>query len=60
MAWAWNTGTARERANIIRSHAKDPTLSDAALMQVFQLSQSGLSQILRGADWNPSMVPNDH
>ena len=64
MTWSWATGTPRERAEMVRNHARSSTMMRAPhskgardmthddLRRLFHLTQSGLVEILSGADWN--------
>ena len=48
MSWTWETGTPRERAEMIRRHGN---LKDETVCDLFDLSVEGLLAIRRGADW---------
>lgn len=54
MAWTWEAGTPRERADLIRAHLRGVRpLSNAAACDLFNLTDDGLESVLRGADWQP-------
>ena len=63
MSWSWETGTPRERAEMVRKHASPSArapsyhdarqLSDDDLCRLFNLTPAGLQAILAGADWRP-------
>lgn len=53
-SWTWETGTANERAHMIRNHADGARpLSREALKELFRLSDEGLTAILNGDLWRP-------
>lgn len=54
MAWTWQTGTPRERAETVRRHAFDGRpIPEANLLTLFNLTEIGLRRILAGGDWRP-------
>lgn len=54
--WTWKNGTPRERAEMVRLHAKmRRPPSHEYLCHIFQLTPAGLAEIINGADWQPAM-----
>jgi hypothetical protein len=53
--WTWKDGTPQERADAIRSHARDVNrpLSPRDLRRLFLLTEAGLQSILSGGVWRP-------
>lgn len=54
MAWSWETGTPRERADTVRRHAfSGRTIPESNLLTLFNLTDVGLRRIMAGEDWRP-------
>lgn len=53
-SWSWDSGTASERAEMVRNHAygRRP-MESKALASLFHLSEEGVAKILRGDVWRP-------
>lgn len=52
--WTWATASPRERAAMVRGHARGSRpLSFDQLCELFDLTKNGLDAILAGNDWRP-------
>lgn len=51
-SWNWETGTAHERAETVRSHWEH-CFSMEQLRDLFSLTDDGCRRILNGDDWRP-------
>lgn len=49
--WTWETGTPKERADLVRSTSDITGISTDDICDLFDLSYKGLADILRGRDW---------
>lgn len=50
-AWTWANGSPRERAAFVRQHSG--SRRPLNLCTLFNLTEDGLAEIIRGHDWKP-------
>ena len=60
MGWTWENGTPRERAEMVRSTLRRCLGNREAMLDLFNLSETGLRRILAGEDWKPEYEKSDN